>query len=738
MQGVVSTPVRTRGERTAEGWIALQDVQSTYLDGAEAWLYEMMQDVEDLSSTSTEMVLKARDWAERYHTDPSRSNVIRPFTISPTARVLEIGAGCGAVTRYLGERAALVDAIEPVQERARVARARTRDLPNVEVFMGLTEDVPEEPTYDVIVIVGVLEYVGNGSAALEPYEEFLRGAYNRLLPDGTLILAIENKLGVKYFSGAPEDHTGRMFDSLESYPMGGIARTFSRRELESLVESVGFDAESKVAFPDYKLTRTVIDADKATAIAPAMAHKIPQFPSHDWYEQRPKIVDEGLLWKSCIDAGIAADTGNSLIVIGRKSEAARLWPADLIAAYYSVGRNQEHLTETRVTVKGDGAQTERRLLRSPTGGYSDLTFIGGIEHVSSAQDFGEALAEADDDHIAPLLGTWLELVACNAGDAVLIDLIPQNLLIESDGTLVVIDQEWTTASGTWDEVRHRGLLRASMTLATATAPARWPGLATVRDVVRHVAALVGVEADQEWFGNALAVEARILEEVACPPYAGTVESVHDWWIEQINSQLDRALTDLPLGVRVSELLATTTLELAATQQELASYKEQVSSLTSRAEELDAWTQGAVAREQAQITQIQARDVTIGSLSSELSTLQETTGASDAAIETLTHELGEARDALSRSADVIMSTAAELAHATARVDDLENSDTALRSENRRLADHVAHLEDVVNQYDANIASLLSSATWRTGHRLSAPLVRLRTAVSHLSRRREAKS
>ena len=121
-----------------------------------------------MSSDSDELIAKANDWPTRYHLEPARANVLKALELPAGARVLEIGAGCGAVTRYLGETCALVDALEPVPARATVARERTRDLPNVEVFVGELDDLPDVESYDIVVVVGVLEYAGNGAAELAP------------------------------------------------------------------------------------------------------------------------------------------------------------------------------------------------------------------------------------------------------------------------------------------------------------------------------------------------------------------------------------------------------------------------------------------------------------------------------------------------------------------------------------------------------------------------------------------
>ena len=255
-----ATALRATGRRTDEGWVLLRDVGSSYRDGAEEALYDLVMaaDPADLRSTGDALLSRAQGWAQQYHVHPSRANVLRPLRLDPGLRVLEIGAGCGAITRHLGETGAQVDALEPVPARARVARARTRDLPDVEVFVGELDDVPLDEAYDVVVVVGVLEYVGGGAQDDGPYLDFLRGIAARLVPGGSLVLAIENKLGAKYLAGAAEDHTGRVFDSLESYPHGGPARTFSRRTLERLMTEAGLRPSTRLAFPDYKITRTVL------------------------------------------------------------------------------------------------------------------------------------------------------------------------------------------------------------------------------------------------------------------------------------------------------------------------------------------------------------------------------------------------------------------------------------------------------------------------------------------------
>src|SRR5438445_2173035 len=278
-QPVGLTPLRRLATTDAQGCHVLGDSAAAFRDGSEAQVAALVQQATDLSSMSDQLFGAAATWPQLYHLASSRANILRALDLPRSAAVLEVGAGCGAISRYLGETCDLVDAVEPSLERARVARRRTRDLRNVEVFVGDATHIPAEPAYDLVVVVGVLEYSGAGAAEAGPYLAFLSRLGSALRDGGTLIIAIENRLGVKYLAGSPEDHTGRVYDSIEGYIRGATeARTFSRAELEELLGRSGFTPSFLSVFPDYKLARAVL-SDELYPAERSLAWRIPTFPS---------------------------------------------------------------------------------------------------------------------------------------------------------------------------------------------------------------------------------------------------------------------------------------------------------------------------------------------------------------------------------------------------------------------------------------------------------------------------
>ncbi|TFG76391.1 MAG: hypothetical protein E4H26_04605, partial [Flavobacteriales bacterium] len=77
----------------------------SYSDGEknEQYIYDSLKNAKDTSIVSMELFNRIRDWSSEYHFTTYRANILRTLNIKKEHKILEIGAGCGAITRYLGE-----------------------------------------------------------------------------------------------------------------------------------------------------------------------------------------------------------------------------------------------------------------------------------------------------------------------------------------------------------------------------------------------------------------------------------------------------------------------------------------------------------------------------------------------------------------------------------------------------------------------------------------------------------
>ncbi|MCR4907656.1 MAG: class I SAM-dependent methyltransferase [Lachnospiraceae bacterium] len=204
------------------------------------------------------LIAESGSWSFLYHLSDLRGNIVDFLPIKKNHRVLEVGSGCGAITGTLAEKAGQVTCIELSRKRSLINAFRN-DMENVTIRVGNFQDVEPrlKETYDYILLIGVLEYAGTYIQGPEPERELLTKLKGHLAEGGTLVVAIENQYGIKYFSGAAEDHTGRLYDGIEGYPKASGVRTYSRQALSALAEKTGFTPFFMYPWPDYKFPVTV-------------------------------------------------------------------------------------------------------------------------------------------------------------------------------------------------------------------------------------------------------------------------------------------------------------------------------------------------------------------------------------------------------------------------------------------------------------------------------------------------
>lgn len=605
MRNGAETPLRRTPATVVDGVRVVRETGAAWLDGSEQILFERLGSGLPLDSLSDELFATAEDWPQRYHLSPARANVVRALDLPGDATVLEVGAGCGAITRYLGEACSVVDALEPTFARARVAARRTAELPGVVVVNAEVEDLPDEAAYDVVVVVGVLEYVGGGRPDRQPYVEFLDRLRRVLRPGGQLILAIENALGVKYLAGAPEDHSNEVFHSVEGYPQDGPARTFSRRSLESLVLAAGFSTTRTLGtFPDYKLTRVVLDQEILDG-APGLATQLPRFPSPDWVKPRPLLADEERLWDQLVDARVGIDFANSFLLVAGVGPEAKtsLWPAGRLASYFSTNRRRALQVEKTVRRAGDAVVVESRRLGE--GEVDGLTVLPYSETWTAGESMTARL-RLHPGLLPELVRSWRALLderVSQSTEGTPFDVTPGNVHIDQSGSRI-IDDEWRAADLDERAVVLRGALLLARDLVD-THPATVWGCTDGLDLFRSIAAHAGVEVGPDVALATVRAEAE-LQALVGGGSPGTAR--HAETIAIVERDLLRALQEPREGRRAPrawESAATSEASAIEARDVLFATGEQLDQARSELDRLRAEVDRLTIERQADQTRVQA-------------------------------------------------------------------------------------------------------------------------------------
>lgn len=188
-----------------------------------------------------------------YSVTSIRENIVNWYPFKKNSRILEIGGGLGAITGCLCDKASKVVSVEYSKRRAETLYYRHKNRENLEVIVGNFDKIKFEEKFDYIVLIGVFEYAKRFFDTKDPFNEFLIKMKKLLKTNGVILIAIENRYGIKYFAGSNEDHYGEKFLGLKGYENYDI-QTFGKKELSDIVKKAGFKYEKYYyPFPDYKM-----------------------------------------------------------------------------------------------------------------------------------------------------------------------------------------------------------------------------------------------------------------------------------------------------------------------------------------------------------------------------------------------------------------------------------------------------------------------------------------------------
>lgn len=121
-------------------------------------------------------------------------------SLSPKARILEIGCGEGLLLSELGQRGFRVTGIEPSKSAGKVARSR-----GLNVITGYFPHSEVSGPFDAVIMSHVLEHISNPIEVLHQVE--------KLVPEGKVLLIQTNWQGLvpklqsrKWYAWLPEQH----------------------------------------------------------------------------------------------------------------------------------------------------------------------------------------------------------------------------------------------------------------------------------------------------------------------------------------------------------------------------------------------------------------------------------------------------------------------------------------------------------------------------------------------------
>lgn len=428
---------------------------------------ELLEITRNCAEVEYQKIIEERaSWPILYHLSPLRENIVDWIPIKPDAKVLEVGSGCGAITGALARKAGQVVCVDLSKKRSQINAYRHSECENVTIHVGNFKDIePDLPAdFDYIFLIGVFEYGQSYMGTDKPFEEFLSIIMKHLAKGGRVVIAIENKYGLKYFAGCKEDHLGTYFSGIENYAEGGSVRTFSRKGLEKIFAACGVKKyQFYYPYPDYKFMTTLY----SDAYLPGKGELSNNLRNFD--RDRMVLFDEKYAFDGIVEDNLFSVFANSYeVIIGDGFDEKY--------AKYSNDRAAEYRIRTEICRDGKGNVTVKKHplckeaeehIRGMAVAYQNLVerYAGGnlainkcelqeedgkvwasfefLEGRLLSEMLDECLEKDDIEGFHALFRQYVERTGYNQTVPVAdFDLIFSNIMVQGD-VWTIIDYEWT-------------------------------------------------------------------------------------------------------------------------------------------------------------------------------------------------------------------------------------------------------------------------------------------------------
>lgn len=426
----------------------------------------ILKNAQDISLNSPEL---ARSWVNgltEYHLNPDRANILRPLQLGQELNVLEVGCSSGILSRYLGEQGHRVIGITTCQDSLNVAKLRCADMSKVSFATDAKRIAAAlSQHYDLIVLVSPLpkllaRFLGpdadnNAAQELTACLHLLKDC---LAENGMLVIAAGNRLGLKYWLGATEEHSNQPYLGLWGYGSAAHSpRLFCRTEWLDIIQQAALPHYRFLyPFPDHLFPDLIISEDFISS-DPNAHSLLYRLRSRDISapEWRPN-QDEFLYWKSLHQAKYLQDFTNSFLIILSKEQNAleKVFPYDFIRLTKSWQKNDYHTVTYKE--KQHDIVVKQQIGKHSRAGQDKIEKIG---HRPSSNDYlqGPLLAELwidalvlgnhETDYFKRLLHEYYRFLTNKLEQASqlgqYLDLLPFNIILDAAGNYQSFDQEWT-------------------------------------------------------------------------------------------------------------------------------------------------------------------------------------------------------------------------------------------------------------------------------------------------------
>lgn len=170
-----------------------------------------------------------------------REQLVEWYPFEKEGTILEIGGGFGSVTGTLCNKMSKVVCLEVKKRRSEIIKKRWREKQNLEVIYSPGLKYNGNLKFDYVFIHDTAEsiqkYIRINNNTLCDYLLYIK---QFLKKNGRVLFVSENRLGLKYFSGAIEEFSQKLFTGLNQFDGYNTIYSYTMNEIKMYAERSGF------------------------------------------------------------------------------------------------------------------------------------------------------------------------------------------------------------------------------------------------------------------------------------------------------------------------------------------------------------------------------------------------------------------------------------------------------------------------------------------------------------------
>lgn len=188
----------------------------------------------------------------QYYCSPVRTNLLNWYKFSKEESLLETNSIGGVLTDFFCNSLGKVVSIQQQKSISDICAS------NLEIIIGKYKNLIISDRFDY---VAVIEDIASDEEFLINVD-ILHHVKQNLKEKGTLIIALNNRNGMKYWSGAAEEYSGKPYAGLIGRSDKQRIHMYSKPELEKILKEAGFvNIEFYYPVPDFVFPSAVYSDD---------------------------------------------------------------------------------------------------------------------------------------------------------------------------------------------------------------------------------------------------------------------------------------------------------------------------------------------------------------------------------------------------------------------------------------------------------------------------------------------